>query len=126
MQRATDRELIAAHKIAEALVEFLIAREEGCRIRTPSSPQRQFTVKLPEFPTILDPTRKPTSEQKPPHVDPGQLIDVDKVGALLGCSRSHVYRLTEGGGLPRPRKIGNLVRWSVAEVRKWVEEGCPK
>ena len=57
--------------------------------------------------------------------DPGQLIAVEKVAELLACSPRHVYRLADAGRLPRPRKIGSLVRWPVAEIRKWIEDGCP-
>lgn len=65
-------------------------------------------------------------DPKPPLTDPGQLIGVDKVAELLECSPRTVYRLSDCGLLPSPRKVGSLVRWSVAGIRKWVEEGCPK
>jgi hypothetical protein len=49
MLRATDREMQAAKRVAEAVVEFLIAWDEGRRLRT-LEPPPQFEVKLPEFP----------------------------------------------------------------------------
>jgi excisionase family DNA binding protein len=126
MQRATDREINAAKRVAEAVVEFLIAWDEGRRLRTPEPARPQFEVKLPECLAAPVPNPEPTSDRKPPVADPGQLIGVDKVAELLECSRRHVYRLADCGRLPRPRKIGSLVRWSVSEIRKWVEDGCPK
>jgi len=62
----------------------------------------------------------------PQQTDPGQLIGVGKVAELLDCSQRTVYRLADCGRLPRPRKVGRLVRWSVGEIRDWVENGCPK
>ena len=126
MQRATDREMSAAKRVAEAVVEFLIAWNEGCRLRTPVPAQPQFEVKLPEFPPAPIPKPEPRIDPKPPVADPGQLIGVDKVAELLECSLRTVYRLADCGQLPRPRKVGSLVRWSVGEIRKWVQEGCPK
>lgn len=126
MQRATDRETEAAKKVAEAMMEFLIAWDEGRRSRIPEQPQPQFEVKLPAFPPAAPPKPDTTGDLKPPLADPGQLIGVDKVAELLECSPRHVYRLADSGRLPRPRKIGALVRWSVGEIRKWVEDGCPK
>lgn len=126
MQRATDREMQAAKKVADAMLEFLIAWDEGRRLRTPESPQPRVEVKLPEFPSLAVPKPEPAADLKPPSADLGKLIGVDKVAELLVCSPRHVYRLADSGRLPRPRKIGHLVRWSVGEIRKWIEEGCPK
>ena len=59
-----------------------------------------------------------------PVVEP-LLIDVVVVSALLACSQRHVYRLDEAGRMPKSRKIGALVRWSKAEIERWVAAGCP-
>lgn len=126
MQRATDREMNAAKRVAETVLEFLIAWEEGRRLRTPEPTQPQFEIKLPEFPPATIPKPGPLTDRKPPLADPGQLIGVDKVAELLECSPRTVYRLADCGRLPRPRKVGSLARWSVGEIRTWVEEGCPK
>jgi excisionase family DNA binding protein len=107
-------------------VEFFIAWDEGRRLRAPAQPQPQFEVKLPEFPPAVPPKPETTGDSRPPPADPGQLIGVVKVAELLECSARHVYRLADSGRLPRPRKVGSLVRWSVGEIRKWVEDGCPK
>lgn len=126
MLRATDREIQAAKRVAEAVADFLIAWDEGRRLRTPEPPKPQFEVRLPEFPLPAIPKPETAEDVKPQLADPSQLIGVDKVAELLECSPRHVYRLADSGRLPRPRKIGALVRWPVGEIRKWVEEGCPK
>jgi len=126
MQRAADREINVAKRVAEAVVEFFISWGEGRRLRTPEPARPQFEVKLPEFPAAPVPNPEPSSDRKPPVADLGQLIGVDKVAELLEYSPRTIYRLADCGRLPQPRKVGSLVRWSVGEVRKWVEEGCPK
>lgn len=55
-----------------------------------------------------------------------ELLDVRAVAALLGgCSTRHVYRLADAGRMPRPVRLGSLVRWRRAEVLDWIAAGCP-
>ena len=61
----------------------------------------------------------------PPAESPAALLDVKAVGALLRCSTRTVYRLADGGLMPRPRKLGALCRWSKAELDAWIAAGCP-
>ncbi len=53
-----------------------------------------------------------------------ELLDVQAVACLLDCSARHVYRLSDAGKLPRPLKLGQLVRWRRAEVLEWISGGC--
>lgn len=53
------------------------------------------------------------------------LLDVEQVAALLRCSSRHVYRLSDSGKLPRPLKLGALVRWNRTTVLNWISDGCP-
>ncbi len=53
------------------------------------------------------------------------LLDVSAVAAMLDCSPRHVYRLSDGGRMPRPIKLGALVRWRAGEIREWIAAGCP-
>lgn len=53
------------------------------------------------------------------------LMDVRAVAKLLQCSPRHVYRLSDGGRMPPPRKLGALVRWSARDIESWITEGCP-
>lgn len=55
-----------------------------------------------------------------------ELLDVRAVAALLGaCSTRHVFRLADAGRMPKPIKLGGLVRWRRAEVLEWIAAGCP-
>lgn len=55
-----------------------------------------------------------------------ELLDVGGVAALLRCSRRHVYRLSDAARMPRPVRLGSLVRWRRAELMRWLDDGCPK
>jgi excisionase family DNA binding protein len=54
-----------------------------------------------------------------------QLLDVKAVAEILGVSTRHVYRLADAGRMPRPVKLGALVRWSRANLDEWIAAGCP-
>jgi excisionase family DNA binding protein len=54
-----------------------------------------------------------------------QLLDVRAVARLLGCSSRHVYRLSDGGRMPKPVKLGALVRWRRQALEDWIAAGCP-
>ena len=53
------------------------------------------------------------------------MLDVKQVATLLNCSARHVYRLCDAGKMPRPVKLGALVRWGRKDVINWIERGCP-
>ena len=54
-----------------------------------------------------------------------ELLDVRAVALLLGgCSVRHVVRLADSGRMPRPIRLGSLVRWRRAEVMSWIDGGC--
>jgi len=55
-----------------------------------------------------------------------ELLDVGAVATLLGgCSPRHVRRLADAGRMPRPVRLGSLVRWRRAELEAWIAAGCP-
>jgi len=59
-----------------------------------------------------------------------QLLDVQAVAEMLGCSTRHVYRLSDAGRMPAPLKLGALVRWRLSTgdpttgIQDWVAAGC--
>jgi excisionase family DNA binding protein len=58
-------------------------------------------------------------------MEPPAMLSVDQVARLLGCSSRHVYRLADSGRLPRPLKLGALVRWPRKAIDEWLANGCP-
>lgn len=57
--------------------------------------------------------------------DVPRLLDVAAVAGLLAVSSRHVRRLADSGRMPRPKRLGTLVRWDRAEIERWIAEGCP-
>lgn len=53
------------------------------------------------------------------------MLDVKQVATMLSCSPRTVYRLADYGRMPRPVKLGALVRWPKAVLDKWIADGCP-
>jgi excisionase family DNA binding protein len=60
-----------------------------------------------------------------PRRPPAALGDVQAVAALCACSPRHVYRMADAGRMPAPVRLGNLVRWDLAAIERWIADGCP-
>lgn len=56
---------------------------------------------------------------------PSELLDVQQLAQLLHCSPRHCYRLADRGALPRPVRLGALIRWPRAAIDSWITAGCP-
>jgi excisionase family DNA binding protein len=55
------------------------------------------------------------------------MLSVDDIAKdYLGCSSRHVRRLADVGRMPRPIKLGSLVRWPRSVIEQWIADGCPK
>ena len=52
-------------------------------------------------------------------------LTADEVAALLGVSRAHLWKLHSSGRLPRPIRLGRVVRWDRRAIEAWVEAGAP-
>ncbi len=67
----------------------------------------------------------PTIRQTPEKVTGRKLGDVNVVAEKLACSPRHVYRMSDGDRMPRPIRLGALVRWDLDEIDRWISTGCP-
>ena len=54
------------------------------------------------------------------------LLNAKQVAGLLGVSVRSVYRLRDGLRMPRPVRVGTLLRWRESDLRQWLDAGCPK
>ncbi len=76
-----------------------------------------------------DQTQPVTTEQtKGPLARPieCELINANQFAELLNISERTLYRLKSTEQLPEPIQLGGSVRWRLAEIRRWIEKGCPK
>ncbi len=65
----------------------------------------------------------PGTEQRSAALPPAAL-NVKQVASLLGVSVRHVYRMADGGLMPRPLKLGGLNRWHRATIETWLADGA--
>jgi excisionase family DNA binding protein len=54
------------------------------------------------------------------------MLTVDDVAGMLNCSIRTVYRLTDSARMPKPVKLGALVRWPREVIERWIAQGCPR
>ncbi|QDU72616.1 helix-turn-helix transcriptional regulator [Mucisphaera calidilacus] len=68
------------------------------------------------------------TDGRPRNAGPGVLpamLTINQVARLLNCSTRTVYRLNDAGRMPRPVRLGALVRWNRGEIEQWIADGCP-
>jgi excisionase family DNA binding protein len=49
---------------------------------------------------------------------------VRAVASLLNCSPRTIYRLSGAGHMPKPVRLGALVRWRRQAIEAWLSDGC--
>jgi prophage regulatory protein len=54
-----------------------------------------------------------------------QLINAEELAQLMQVSERTLWRLVSGGKVPQPVRIGRSTRWRLAEVKEWIDQGCP-
>ncbi len=54
------------------------------------------------------------------------MIPADGAAALIGVSPATWHRMVSAGRTPAPVKLSaGCVRWRVADLHSWINEGCP-
>ena len=51
------------------------------------------------------------------------LLDPDEAAAMLGISRGHLLRLARRGLIPARVKLGEVVKFSAARLKRQIENG---
>jgi predicted DNA-binding transcriptional regulator AlpA len=55
--------------------------------------------------------------------DAKSLLDADETAALLGISRGHLLRLARKGQISGRVKLGKVVKFSAARIKREIEHG---
>jgi excisionase family DNA binding protein len=101
--RHSQREVMAAHKLGEALLEFLVAVEEGSTLRAPAPKP------VPEQPSRM-------ASNTPPG-----LLTAREAARYLGVSAGTLFNHTAPRGHIRSIRIGAAVRYSKADLDAAIE-----
>lgn len=69
----------------------------------------------------------PTTNSRPAPIPAADRLAVNakRAAELLSLSPASWYRLVSAGKAPKPIRCGGCVRWRVADIREWIEAGCP-
>lgn len=54
-----------------------------------------------------------------------RLVNAEEVARLMDVSERTLWRLLSAGKVPPPVRIGRSTRWRLADIRSWIERGCP-
>jgi len=54
------------------------------------------------------------------------LITAPQLARRLNCSTRTIYRLAASGRMPKPVRLGALVRWRRSTIDAWIDAGCPQ
>jgi predicted DNA-binding transcriptional regulator AlpA len=58
------------------------------------------------------------------HCESALLIDVEGVAQMCLCSSDTIRRWASCGRMPKPFKVGTLVRWKRSVILDWIDGGC--
>ncbi len=61
--------------------------------------------------------------------DDGQdngFLTIKEASAYCKISESNFYKLNRKGLVPKPVKIGTILRWRKSDLVAWVAAGCPR
>ncbi|MBY0589148.1 helix-turn-helix domain-containing protein [bacterium] len=53
------------------------------------------------------------------------LVTPEQLGVWLKLSKRSLWRMRAEGLLPAPLRLRKSVRWRVADIANWIEQGCP-
>ncbi|MCH8968888.1 MAG: helix-turn-helix domain-containing protein [Planctomycetes bacterium] len=58
--------------------------------------------------------------------NPAELMAVGELARRLRVSVRQVHRMNKAGLIPRPLRIGGVVRWHPDEIDRWLKCGAPE
>lgn len=119
--KATSRELTAAGQLAEAIIEFLVAVEEGRAQRRSQRPRDELAVRiehapLPAPPPELTPAPPPNSE-----LPDDTLLSARAAAKYLSVGDRKLWEITAPRGPLAVVRFGKATRYRVEDLRDLVQ-----
>jgi predicted DNA-binding transcriptional regulator AlpA len=70
---------------------------------------------------------EPKPEKASPDCREGEsaLVDAKEAARLCRISESMLYKLNAAGRMPKPVRLGSLLRWRRRDLLEWIDAGCP-
>ena len=53
-------------------------------------------------------------------------VTARQLAIMLQVSKRTLWRLRSAGKIPRPMRVGGVVRWKLDDILQWMAAGCPK
>ena len=69
---------------------------------------------------ISDQNGKPADGAKP------RIYVADNIAAILLVSTKQVRRWADSGAMPKPIRLGRVVRWNAQVIDDWIAGGCQR
>ncbi|PAY19090.1 hypothetical protein CKO51_13255 [Rhodopirellula sp. SM50] len=54
-----------------------------------------------------------------------QLLSARSIAARLEVSQRTIQRMADRSEMPKPMKVGRLIRWDATAIERWIAAGCP-
>ncbi len=100
----TSAEVEAAQRLSQAMLQFIVALEQGKRTRKPAP----AVQRIPEEGVMHEPTELAVSKRK--------------AAEMLSISVKTLWSMTTPRGPIRALRIGRGVRYPLDELRRWISE----
>ena len=53
------------------------------------------------------------------------VVTARQLAIMLQVSKRTLWRMSSAGRLPRPMRVGGVVRWKLETIVEWINDGCP-
>jgi excisionase family DNA binding protein len=69
------------------------------------------------------PIKKTTHAKAAEKTEP-QFLTIAQVATLMNVSQRTVNRWVDAGSMPKPMRLGHVIRWNRTVIDQWIETGC--
>lgn len=59
-------------------------------------------------------------------VVPARVYLAEEIGRMLKTSAKTIHLWADSGAMPRPIRLGRVVRFNIQVINDWISAGCPR